>query len=245
MEKNWFKDWFASEDYLKVYCHRDIKDAQNLSDLIIENLNPKNDDIILDSACGAGRHGLYLASKNYRIIGFDLSITLLKKAKEDAEYKNINIPLLKADIREIYFGKKIFAVLNLFTSFGYFNTDEENFRFIRNSYGFLRDDGYFVLDYFNKNYLLNNLVPESNKIVDGISINEKRFLENDRVIKKIELCSNGIRKDFIESVRLYGFNEIVEKFLHIGFKVNKIFGEYNGAVYDEENSPRLIIIFNK
>ncbi len=245
MEKNWFKDWFASEDYLKVYNHRDSKDAQNLSDLIIKNVNPKPNDLILDSACGAGRHGIYLASKNINVIGFDLSMTLLLKAKEDAERNNTKIQFIQADIREITFRRKIFAVLNLFTSFGYFNTDEENFRFVKHSFEFLNDGGFYVIDYFNKNYLLENLVPESNRIIDDLSINEKRIFQNDRIVKKIILNRNGEKKEFLESVRLYGFEDIITGFSCIGFKVHKIFGNYNGAEYDEDKSPRLIIIFNK
>ena len=151
MKNEWFKDWFASEDYLKVYNHRDSKDAQNLSNLIIKTINPQPKDFILDAACGAGRHGLYFAHKGYNVVGFDLSRTLLHKAREDAKSMGIIPNLVQADIRRVYFKQKFFAVLNLFTSFGYFETDEENFLFVEHSTKFLERNGFYILDYFNKN----------------------------------------------------------------------------------------------
>lgn len=245
MEKDWFKDWFASEDYLKVYNHRGTKDAQHLSDLIIKSINPKPGDLILDSACGAGRHGLYLASKGFKVIGFDLSKTLLQKAKGEIENPDLHLNLLQADIRDIVFKQKFFAVLNLFTSFGYFDSDEENFRFVKHSSEFLLDKGFYVLDYFNKNHIEKNLVPESNKEVEGLLIKEKRFIENGRVIKRIKITDEKHTNEFMESVRLYDWKYIIEHFSYFGFNVLKIFGDYSGSEFNEQHSPRLIIIFQK
>lgn len=245
MEKNWFKDWFASEEYLTVYNHRDSLDAQNLADLIIKTINPSKSGYILDAACGAGRHDLYFASNGYKIIGFDLSKTLLNKCRDESIKMGLELGILQADIRQIVFKQKFIAVLNLFTSFGYFDTDEENFRFVKHSYDFLMDGGFYVLDYFNKDYLENNLVPKSERNVDGLLINEKRYFENSRVIKEIVLTKENKSKQFCESVRLYDKNFIVNEFRNIGFKAYKIFGDYNGGQYDEKLSPRLIIIFKK
>ena len=125
-DRDWFKDWFASEEYLTVYNHRDSEDAEQLSDLIIETIKPNTGAWILDAACGAGRHGLYFSSKGYNVFGFDLSNNLLLKAKSEARLRKLNINLVQADIRKVCFKKRFFAVLNLFTSFGYFETDEEN-----------------------------------------------------------------------------------------------------------------------
>ncbi len=243
IEKDWFKDWFASEDYLKVYNHRDSKDAQNLSQLIINTTNPKPDDFILDSACGTGRHGIYLASKGFKVIGFDLSRTLLLKANEEAARMSIHLNLVQADIREIFFKKKFFCALNLFTSFGYFDTDEENFIFIKHSKEFLKEGGFYVLDYFNKNYLERNLIPASEKIVENTLITENRLIENGRVKKKIRLIKGDEPEEFYESVKLYDWKFITDRFSKIGFKIYRMFGDYHGSDFNEVKSPRLIIVF--
>lgn len=243
MANDWFKTWFASEDYLKVYNHRDSKDAQNLAALIINSTAPAQGDFILDAACGAGRHGIHFASAGFRVIGFDLSKSLLLKANEEAMNLGVKLELIQADIRNICFRENFFLILNLFTSFGYFETDEENFLFVKHSTGFLKGGGFYVLDYFNKHYLEMNLVPESRKIVDNIKVVEKRKIENGRVIKKIELTKGSESKIFYESVRLYDWKFVVDKFSEYGFKIFKMFGGYNGADFNENTSPRLLVIF--
>ena len=243
MKNEWFKDWFASEDYLKVYNHRDFKDAQNLSDLIINTINPQPKDFILDAACGAGRHGLYLVSKGFRVIGFDLSKTLLLKAYNEAKKNGISPDFIQADIRQIYFKQKFFAVLNLFTSFGYFETDVENFLFVKHSAGFLKENGYYILDYFNKNYLEQNLIPESKRSIENTDITETRKIDNGRVLKKIKLVKGSNSNEFFESVRLYDTEYIVDQFAKYGFKVFRIYGDYYGSDFNKASSPRLIIVF--
>lgn len=243
--QNWFKDWFNSSDYLKVYNHRDSLDAQKLSDLILSSIHLPNNAKILDAACGSGRHAIYLSSKGFNVIGFDLSRTLLKKAKEEASINNIKLNLILADIREICFKGKFDLILNLFTSFGYFETDEENFSFIKRAFHFLNNDGFYVLDYFNKSYLERNLVYESEKYFDDMIVLEKRRIENQRVIKEIVILKENDTNRFIESVKLYDSKTIINKFLSGGYKLFKTFGDYDGNIYNEDSSPRLILIFQK
>ena len=79
----WFKDWFASEEYLKVYSHRNKDDADSLLKLILSNISIPPNASILDSACGNGRHSESLSKLGYNVIGFDLSKTLLQIAQKN------------------------------------------------------------------------------------------------------------------------------------------------------------------
>lgn len=243
--QNWYKEWFDSEDYLKVYNHRDFLEAQKLSNLILSVTNISPSAKILDAACGAGRHAIYLSLCGYNVIGFDLSKNLLLQAKKEAREKNLKLELVQADMREICFKKNFDLILNLFTSFGYFETDEENFRFAKKSYCFLNHGGYYILDYFNKLHLEKNLVPYSEKIVNNIKIIERRKIENKRVIKEITLIKSNKTEKFYESVKLYYAEEIVAEFEKANFKTVKILGDYDGNDYSEKESPRLIIFFQK
>ncbi|MCX7797376.1 MAG: class I SAM-dependent methyltransferase [Melioribacter sp.] len=242
---NWYKEWFDSPDYLRVYNHRDFLDAQKLSNLILSFTKIPKTAKILDAACGAGRHAIYLSLCGYNVFGFDLSRNLLLQAKKESFEKNANLKLIQADIREICFKKVFDMILNLFTSFGYFETDEENFSFIRKSYCFLKDNGYYVLDYFNKSFLEQNLLPYSEKLVENIKVIEKRKIENNRVVKEIILIKNNLVERFYESVKLYSIEKIIEEFERAKFRVLKIFGDYDGSDYNEKESPRLIIVFQK
>lgn len=243
--QNWFKDWFNSEDYLKVYNHRDSLDAQKLSDLILSSTNIPKTAKILDAACGYGRHAIYISSKGYNVVGFDLSKTLLTKAKEETLIQNVSLNLILADIREICFKTKFDLILNLFTSFGYFETDKENFSFIERAFEFLKDNGFYVLDYFNKSYLEKNLIEKSERIIDDMNVIEKRKIENDRVIKEIIIMKKKSTQKFMESVKLYDSQTLIKEFVRSGYKLYNLFGDYDGNNYDEKTSPRLILIFRK
>jgi len=243
--ENWFRDWFSSEEYLDVYQHRDDEDATKLLELILEQTKITNQNSILDAACGAGRHSIYLASKGFNVIGFDLSKTLLSKAKENAKKRSVENNFVCADLRNICFRKRFDLIINLFTSFGYFNNDEENFKFINTAYRLLNENGFYVLDYFNKNYLLANLTAENEKLIDSKIIIEKRKVVNDRIIKEIQIKNGLEEQHFIESVRLYSKIEIDREFKKIGFIPVSVFGDYDGTNYDEQNSSRLILFFKK
>ncbi|MCX6173512.1 MAG: class I SAM-dependent methyltransferase [Ignavibacteriales bacterium] len=243
--ENWFKDWFSSEEYLSVYQHRDDEDATKLLELILKQTNLTRQNSILDAACGAGRHSIYLASKGFNVFGFDLSKTLLSKAKENAKKRSVENNFVCADLRNIYFRKKFDLIINLFTSFGYFENDEENFKFINTAYSLLNENGFYVLDFFNKNYLLANLIAENKKLIDGKIIIEKREIVNNRIIKEIQIKNGLEEKRFIESVRLYSKTEIENEFKKIGFIPVSVFGDYDGTKYDEQYSSRLILFFKK
>ncbi len=243
--KEWFKDWFSSEEYLSVYQHRNHEDAQKLLELIIRETKLSKDASILDAACGAGRHCINLALWGFNVTGFDLSKSLLKKAKSDAALQKIEIDLFCADIRKIYLCKKFDLILNLFTSFGYFNNDEENFCFVRTAYNLLNKNCYYVLDYLNANFVINNLVPETIKEAKNKKIVELRRIENGRVVKEITIQNGAKKNSYLESVQLYSKEKIIAEFEKIGFNFDKLFGDYEGSVFNENKSPRLILFFKR
>ncbi len=241
MMNNWYKDWFASENYLKVYKHRDDLDANNLMQLILRNVSIDKDSKILDAACGAGRHLINLTKLGYNPLGFDLSMNLLNKAVYDAQKQNLRLNVFRSDIRETYFIESFDLILNLFTSFGYFETTEENFRFFKNAKRFLAPNGIIVFDYLNPSYVSNNLVEHSEKEVDDLLVIEDRKINNNRVEKKIKILDNDSEVQFFESVRLYDIKQLVSEFNKLGFTIEKLYGDYSGNKFNEKSSR--IIIF--
>ncbi|MBN2571548.1 MAG: class I SAM-dependent methyltransferase [Ignavibacteriales bacterium] len=241
----WFIDWFNSDEYLKVYQHRDDKDAKDLVDLILRNISIPNNSKILDSSCGAGRHSILLAKKGYSVTAFDLSKKLLKVARQKAKEQNVKINFLNADIRNIYFKTKFELILNLFTSFGYFDNDDENFAFIKKSYELLNPNGYLILDYFNTEYLKKNIKQETHKKVQDIEIIELREIIADRIFKRIKIYrQDRLFKEFYESVKLYSYDILKQVFKSVGYREYLKFGDYSCNPYNS-NSERLIILFQK
>ncbi len=241
----WFKDWFASEYYLKVYSHRNESDAENLLALILNNIDIPINANILDAACGNGRHSLKFAELGYNVVGFDLSKTLLKVAQKNKLSSEFNPNYLCSDIRAIPIKKTFNLILNLFTSFGYFESDEENFSFVEYASNNIIKNGYFVFDYLNPNFVKNSLVDISHKKIDNIKITEKRKIISNRVEKEIIISDDKNMHRYFESVRLYSFDEILSMFTRYGFEVSKSYGNYVGDIYNENTSERMTIIFNK
>ena len=245
MIKEWYKDWFASEDYLDVYKHRNLEDTEKLVKLILFNIQINNDASILDAACGAGRYSIKFAELGFNVTGFDLSSTLLEIAKSEAEKRNLKINFKLSDIREFFTSEKYDLVASLFTSFGYFDSDDENFMFINNAYNMLADNGYYVLDYLNKDFLENNLIGNSEKKIEDKNIFESRQIRNNRVEKKIKIVKDNNSSEYLESVKVYSYEQLIEKFNEIGFREIKTFGDYEGNQYQNKTSERCIIFFQK
>jgi 2-polyprenyl-3-methyl-5-hydroxy-6-metoxy-1,4-benzoquinol methylase len=243
--KDWFKEWFASEEYLNLYKHRDDQDAEKLLKLILNSVKIPKGAKVLDAACGSGRHSLSLARKGFDVTGFDLSRVLLDIAKENTAEEGLDIQFINADIREVTFCKKFDLIINLFTSFGYFDTERENFAFIHNSPEWLKPGGFFAFDYLNKEYLLSNYQPYTERVVDDKVFKEKRYIENSRIIKEIRIEQpDGLVRKFTESVKLYDKDKILEEFENAGFELEYIYGDYDGNNYFSDTSERLILIFS-
>ncbi len=211
----WFKDWFASDEYLNVYSHRNKKDADSLLKLILTNISIPPNASILDSACGNGRHSESLSKLGYNVFGFDLSKTLLQIAQKNKLANNSAVKYFCSDIRNIPINKPFDVILNLFTSFGYFNRVEEN------------------------------LVKSSEKILGAKKIVEQRKIKEGRVEKEILIKDDKFSHRYFESVQLYSIQEILTMFKHFGFNPINKFGNFSGDVFDENNSERMIIIFKK
>ena len=123
---NWFEEWFDSPLYEKLYAYRNKNEADQLADLIEEEIPVSNFPKILDLGCGRGRHSITLAERGYNVLGMDLSKEVISKAAQIAAKKNLpNLRFQVGDMRRPL-DKTFDAVVNLFTSFGYFRDDGEN-----------------------------------------------------------------------------------------------------------------------
>lgn len=241
----WFEDWFNTEEYLNVYSHRNEEDAKNLFDLITKNILIEKGSKVLDLACGAGRHSILFAKNGFNVTAVDISDNLLNVARKTAKEFELKINFIKSDLRKLHLNRKFHLIINLFTSFGYFENDDENGEVIKIAFQHLADNGYFILDFFNITYLKNNLIPVSYDKIEDKIIKQERVIEGNRIFKKIIIAKKGIEKSYYESVRAYTKEELLSLFKNNGLKVECIYGDYLGNVFEEESSPRLITIAKK
>lgn len=241
----WFEDWFSTEEYLYVYRHRNNDDAVDLFNLILKNIEIEPGAKVLDLACGAGRHSILFAKNGYDVTSVDLSENLLNVARKSAEELMLNINIIKSDLRLLNLADRFQLIINLFTSFGYFEQDYENEKIIKIVEQQLNENAYFVLDFFNVVHLKKNLIPISYDKIEEAIIRQERTFDQDRIVKKITVIKKNSERIYFESVRAYSKSELSRMILKNGLKIIKIFGDYSGNAFDENNSSRIIIIAQK
>ncbi len=237
-KKLWYKNWFGPE-YAEVYAHRNETDAQHLMGLVFQNIEITRSMRILDAACGNGRHASIIAQKSDYVFGIDLSLFLLKQARQNGRFK-----MVRGDLRQLPFKQYFDLILNLFTSFGYFFEEQENFAVLREFYHVLQMGGYLFIDVMNDSYIRKHLQKHSVKRINSKKIIEQRRLVDKRVEKDIIIEDQKGQKKFHESVRLYTETELIELLEKAGFSIIKKFGDYFGRKLSPQ-SPRLILLAQK
>ncbi len=233
----WFEDWFG-EVYLELYPHRDEAEAARAIALLGRTGVVSTGWRVLDLACGAGRHGAALAAAGARVCGLDLSQALLRSAQG----KRVPAVLVRGDIRRLPLRTAGFdAVVNLFTSFGYFDTDAEHEAALREVGRVLRPGGRFAIDFLNAPAVRATLVPRDERTVGGRRIVQERRLEDDgRTVTK-EIHLTGEDRSFMERVRLFERDELEAMMTGAGLRVDAVFGDYDGGPHTA-SSARLILI---
>jgi ubiquinone/menaquinone biosynthesis C-methylase UbiE len=239
----WYEQSFG-QDYLVVYKHRDIQGAMNEVQKMVRWLDLPPGAEIFDLCCGMGRHSLTLADYGFQVTGMDLSEVLLNEAQRlDSEGK---VTWLRGDMRQIPLEQSFDAVVNLFTSFGYFTDEAENEQVLREINRLLSINGKFIIDFLNPAYVEANLVPHSFRKEGELEIDESRSIEEGCVRKRIIIREAGHQeRSYLEQVRLYRLDDFRRMLSSAGLEIDQVFGHYDGTPYDEQESPRLIIVGTK
>ena len=148
-------------------------------------------------------------------------------------------------MRELPFADESFdLVVNLFTSFGYFDDDREHARVLGCLRAAMRPGGTLVIDYLNASQVRKDLVPYDERVASGITIEQSRTITpDDRFVEKtIRLRERG--REYIERVRLLTAADLERMLKAAGFEVIKRFGDYGGSGWSED-SPRVILFANR
>lgn len=239
-QKNWYSSWFDTPYYHILYKDRDYDEAGAFMEELTSFLNLSKETEILDLACGKGRHSKYLNKLGYRVTGVDLSASSIAYAKK---FENDRLFFEVHDMCEP-FGRKFDAIFNLFTSFGYFENEEDNLRTLKSIKIGLKSNGVGVIDFLNTNYVRDNLIPEEIKTVDGITFDIKRFMNDGYIVKNIRFSHNEYDYSFTERVKALTLSDFKAYFKEADCNLLHFFGDYQLNEFDPEKSERLILIFN-
>lgn len=237
---DWYRKSFG-DDYLLVYKHRDLQGAYDEVKKMMGWLRLPPDSTVLDLCCGMGRHSMALHDFGYKVTGVDLSEVLLAEARKLNASEQVRF--LQGDMREVPLDETFDAVVNLFTSFGYFEDDEENVKVLRQIYRLLKADGKFIIDFLNPDYVKANLVPFSSRTEGGTTIEESRKIEDGFVRKAIAVKERDAEeRTYLEQVKLYSLESFLDMLVRSGLEAERVYGDYNATPYDRAGSKRMIFV---
>jgi len=240
--KEWFAEWFDSPYYHILYKDRNHEEAANFISKLMAYLSPETQVQILDLACGKGRHSVYLNQLGYHVKGVDLSVQSIAFAKQ---FENERLQFEVKDLRNLSFEQHFDIALNLFTSFGYFDSIEVNIEVLKGIHQSLQPKGTLLIDFFNAQKVIELLVPHELKTIDGIDFQITKKVENQSIIKDITFLDKGQTYQYQEKVQALSYADFIMMLAASGFDIKQTWGDYQLNGFDENISQRLIILAEK
>jgi SAM-dependent methyltransferase len=240
----WWEEMF-DDDFLRSIKQPTAKQIEAEVAFIDDRLGLRQDALILDLACGDGRHSIGLTRRGYKVIGFDLSLAMMARAQEEAEAARQKINFLHGDMKEMNFENQFDGVYFWGMSFGYFD-EEKNFAVVQRIHRALRPGGVLLLDVCNRDFI----APRQPNMVwfegDGCICMDESLLDSltSRLkVKRTLMLEDGRTRELDFSIRLYGLHELGKVLHDAGFKVLEVSGQIETpGVFFGSESPRCIVL---
>ena len=242
--RDWFREWFDSPYYHKLYYQRNEEEAAGFITRLLQLLQPPPGSSLLDVACGRGRYARVLAAHGYDVTGIDLAPGSIAYARQ---FENDHLHFYVHDMRQLLCTNCFQYAFNFFTSFGYFETARENNNAVRAVSVALQPNGVFVLDYLNSEYTLKCLIPHEERIIDGVTYSITRWCDAKHFYKKIVISEKNLPRplEYTERVAVLMPEDFETLFHPNGLHIRQFYGNYELKPFDREHSPRLIVVADK
>src|SRR5579864_2209127 len=244
-------EWYENEDFWRdLYscmfsAERFSASKEEVSEIIA--LTQCTRGTLLDLCCGPGRHALEFAQRGFQVTGVDKSEFLLGQARERASQANISVEWVQQDMRLFQRPSVFDLVCNLYTSFGYFEDERDNFQVLLNIYENLKENGVLIIEVVGKERLArtwqNSICTE---LADGSLLVQRPQLLHDwsRVSSEWTLVKDGRAQSFTFEHSIYSGRELKDLLFRAGFKLVQLFGSLQGSPYDL-NAARLVAVARK
>jgi SAM-dependent methyltransferase len=222
---------------------RQRDDIQPTVEFISTELALPTDARILDLCCGPGRYAVELAQRGFDVVGLDINAQYIALARQLAEREGVQATFQTGDMREIPFESHFDAIINVGTSFGFFDREVENRRVIETVAKALKPGGIFLLEMANRDYYLKNFTAKDwRRLEDGrLLVIEREF---DYVQSRIDAVFEKVGPEGFErwshSWRAYTLAEVVGMLEQVGLALSRVYGGWEGSPYGVD-SPRMLI----
>ncbi|HAN03890.1 MAG: hypothetical protein A2X29_05620 [Elusimicrobia bacterium GWA2_64_40] len=243
--KEWHNGFFRNSFYNPA-SPAAVEKAPSEAAFVLKQLGLEKGAALLDLCCGPGRHAVEFARRGLAVTGYDFSAEYLREAAARAKKKKVALRLLRGDMRRLAWRGEFDAVVNLFTSFGYFLKFSDDLKTLKGAARALKPGGRFLIDVINGDFIRTRYTPRDwHDLGDHYLLEEREaarggiFNEWTRIDKKTGKIQ---RKTFFN--RLYGRAEMTAALRKAGLAPLKFWGGFKGEPHSEE-SVRLICLAKK
>jgi SAM-dependent methyltransferase len=201
---------------------------------------------VLDLCCGPGRHSLELARRGFRVTGVDRTPAYLTQASEKAEVEGLSVEFVEGDMREFRRPDAFDAILNLYSSFGYFEDADDDKQVLDNAYACLRGGGGLLMDMMGKEVVARIFRERDWYEEDGVFFLEERSVDPGwgAMRNRWLMIRDGERFEFEFHLRLFSGQELDSMLRDAGFGSVELFGDLKGGPYDQ-TAGRLVALARK
>jgi len=240
----WWKRLFETPLYFELYEAQDSKKAIREVSQAVALLSLSPPARILDVPCGYGRHAVELARRGFAVTGVDVAETQLNRAREKAAAAQARVDFCLKDARALDFEAEFDVVLNLFLSFGYFETDGEHVAMLAGIARALRPGGRFLMEFWNREYEIRYFDRfQVERTGDIVEVEEWEFdhLRGRLNWTNTAFFTDGRRESWWHSIRAYSVAEMVALFERAGLRVDAVFGGLDGQPYSIEAEAAIFL----
>ena len=199
---------------------------------------------VLDLCCGPGRYSIPLAQTGLAVTAVDLSSFLLDAARKNARAAGVSLEFIHSDMRHFLRPRSFDLILHLYSSFGYFDSRDDDMKVLSNMFETLRPGGTVIIDVVGKE-LIGRRSDRITELPDGSTCIQRNQIINEWTTLDAEWIL--IRKDFARRSRfrhrLYSGYELRVAMESVGFEV-RLLGDFEGSSYGSD-SPRLVAVGRK
>lgn len=248
-EPPWYVTFFG-DDYLDAYAHTlTVERTEREVAFVLEALGLRPGDELLDLCCGPGRHAVRLAKRGLRVTGQDLSEAYLRRATQVAEAEGVRIETVCRDMRDIPFERRFDAVVNLFSAFGYLESDDEDRKVLAAIERALTPGGRVLLDLLNREWVIANTVADEWHADERgrlwLEHREVDLVHSRNHVTFTIIEPDGSRQDSVgHHFRLYTLTEALRMLESVGLTFTAAYGGFGGEAYGAA-TRRMIITARK
>ncbi|MFW9916587.1 MAG: SAM-dependent methyltransferase [Candidatus Thorarchaeota archaeon] len=247
VSSDWYRKFFE-RDYLRVYkdffpIERTTQEVEGILDI----LNLEKGASILDLCCGQGRHSIELAKRGFQVTGLDLSEIHIQEARQASEAQILDIKWLRKDMRDIpeEFAGNFDAIINMFSAFGYLESQEEDIKVLKAVRRSLKPDGQFLMEIMNREFVIRHFKPKDWYYTsDGLLIlEERRFdLQTGQNQVQVQIIEEDGKKTVQgHAMTLYSLSEMKILYGAAELEIREVFGALDKRPYDFD-CHRMVIL---